>query len=51
MGLLTPKRLKENEAFIYDAATKQIDAFIENGRFMRLLILGFHWPLWLLLTY
>jgi len=32
MRLLTPKRLKENEAFIREAADRQIDEFIGAGR-------------------
>jgi len=32
MKLLTPARLKENEAFMWDYADRQIDEFIANGR-------------------
>jgi cytochrome P450 len=32
MRLLTPKRLKENEAFMWRAADQQIDGFIADGR-------------------
>lgn len=32
-GLITPKRLKENEEFIWKIADRQIDSFIEKGRF------------------
>jgi cytochrome P450 len=32
MKLLTPARLKENEAFMWDYADRQIDEFIENGQ-------------------
>ena len=32
MRLLTPKRLKENEAFMWRAADQQIDEFIGDGR-------------------
>ena len=32
MRLLTPKRLKENEAFMWRLADRQIDEFIEAGR-------------------
>ncbi len=31
MKLLTPARLKENEAFMWDYADRQIDEFIDNG--------------------
>jgi cytochrome P450 len=30
--LLTPKRLQENEAFLWDLADRQIDTFVEAGR-------------------
>lgn len=33
MGLLTPKRLKENEEFIRSAAKRKINEFIDKGRF------------------
>src|ERR1700729_3106376 len=32
MRLLTPKRLKENEAFMWGAADRQIDEFIADGK-------------------
>ncbi len=32
MRLITPKRLKENEAFIWQLADQQIDHFIDTGR-------------------
>ena len=32
MRLITPKRLKENEAFIWQLADRQIDAFLARGR-------------------
>ncbi len=32
MRLLTPKRLKENEAFMWGLADRQIDEFVEAGR-------------------
>jgi len=32
MKLLTPARLKENEAFMWDYADRQIDEFIDNGQ-------------------
>jgi cytochrome P450 len=32
MALITPKRLKENEAFMWDLADQQIDTFIEKGQ-------------------
>jgi cytochrome P450 len=32
MRLLTPKRLKENEEFVWDLADRQIDGFIGGGR-------------------
>ena len=32
MRLITPKRLAENEAFMYELAEQQIDTFIGNGR-------------------
>ena len=32
MRLITPKRLKENEAFMWRLADRQIDEFIANGR-------------------
>jgi cytochrome P450 len=32
MKLLTPKRLKENEAFILQAADDQLDTFVSSGR-------------------
>jgi cytochrome P450 len=33
MRLLTPKRMRENEAFMWDLADRQIDTFIERGAF------------------
>ncbi|MFD1814618.1 cytochrome P450 [Rhodococcus gannanensis] len=30
--MLTPKRLKENEEYLWDLANQQIDEFIDNGR-------------------
>jgi cytochrome P450 len=30
--LLTPRRLKENEAFMWNLADRQLDEFIANGR-------------------
>lgn len=32
MGMITPKRLQENEAFMWRLADDQIDGFIDNGR-------------------
>jgi cytochrome P450 len=32
MRLLTPRRLKENEAFMWGAADRQLDEFLANGR-------------------
>ncbi len=32
MRLLTPKRLKENEAFMWRLADRQLDEFIADGR-------------------
>ncbi|MDQ2677745.1 MAG: cytochrome P450 [Actinomycetota bacterium] len=32
MRLLTPRRLKENEAFMWKAADRQLDEFLANGR-------------------
>ncbi len=32
MGMITPKRLQENEAFMWQLADNQIDDFIEQGR-------------------
>jgi len=32
MALITPKRLKENEEYMWDLADKQIDTFIANGK-------------------
>ena len=32
MRLLTPKRLKENEAFIWRLADRQLDEFVADGR-------------------
>ncbi len=32
MGLMTPRRLKENESFIWQLADKQLDEFIGTGR-------------------
>ncbi len=32
-GIITPKRLKENEAFMWRLADEQIDAFIDRGEF------------------
>lgn len=40
MGLLTPKRLKENEEFIRAAAKRKIDDFIDRGRFEALADFG-----------
>ena len=37
MRLLTPKRMKENEAFMWGLADRQIDEFIGNGTFEVLL--------------
>jgi cytochrome P450 family 150 subfamily A5 len=33
MRMLTPKRLKENEAFMWEYADRQIDEFIDRGEF------------------
>lgn len=33
IGLLTPKRLKDNEDFIRSATKRQVDKFIDKGRF------------------
>jgi cytochrome P450 len=33
MRLLTPKRMRENEAFMWELADRQIDTFVERGRF------------------
>lgn len=32
-GMLTPKRLRENEAFIWELTDRQIDTFIDKGHF------------------
>jgi cytochrome P450 len=32
MGLITPKRLKENEAFMWELADRVLDAFLTGGR-------------------
>jgi cytochrome P450 len=32
MRLITPKRLKENEAFLWNLADRQLDEFVDNGR-------------------
>lgn len=33
MGMITPKRLKENEAFMWKLADQQMEAFLDKGRF------------------
>jgi cytochrome P450 len=32
MGLITPKRLKENEAFMWELADRVLDSFLTGGR-------------------
>ncbi|MDD9941826.1 MAG: cytochrome P450 [Myxococcales bacterium] len=33
MGMITPRRLRENEEFMWTLADRQIDEFVERGRF------------------